>query len=306
MRYTFFILLTLLVGFNIQAQTDFSYYNYGSKTTLYEENFDEPRGTWAQYAQVAQGKCIFDGESSPGNFSWKFLSKNVTVDESKDYEIETSFKITGGTKSNHVGVVFGMNPNQDNFYFYGVNSNQKYRISWKGSNSIKKGRKDHAYAQKNININLGYISNKLTIRKANGQFYFFVNEVLIDQFHAQILFGSHFGIAQELGGTVVEYDYFRISYLHNPNRATHVSTHPTTEATRGDPVTRTVAPTSVEKGTYYALLISVNDYDDPNIKDLNNPRNDAMKLGRVLNTHYVFDSKNIEYPKQCYARSNYY
>lgn len=48
-------------------------------------------------------------------------------------------------------------------------------------------------------------------------------------------------------------------------------------------------------GKYYALLIGSSDYTDPNIPDLDNlPVNDAVALGKVLQTNYTFAPENIK------------
>ena len=50
----------------------------------------------------------------------------------------------------------------------------------------------------------------------------------------------------------------------------------------------------IQTGKYYALIIGVSEYSDPNINDLNNePTNDAQELYNVLTTNYTFDKENI-------------
>ncbi len=49
------------------------------------------------------------------------------------------------------------------------------------------------------------------------------------------------------------------------------------------------------EGNYYALLIGVNDYDDPEISDLDKPIADAKRLGDVLQQYYTFEPQNIQY-----------
>jgi WD40 repeat protein len=49
----------------------------------------------------------------------------------------------------------------------------------------------------------------------------------------------------------------------------------------------------IMNGQYYALLIGVNDYIDPNIADLENPIKDAESLRNVLESKYTFEKKNI-------------
>jgi len=47
------------------------------------------------------------------------------------------------------------------------------------------------------------------------------------------------------------------------------------------------------KARYYALLIGINDYEDPAITNLDNPVNDTRKLFDVLKTSYSFSEENI-------------
>ncbi|MCF8380779.1 MAG: caspase family protein [Bacteroidales bacterium] len=51
------------------------------------------------------------------------------------------------------------------------------------------------------------------------------------------------------------------------------------------------------KTTYYALLIGVNDYVNPEISDLDNPISDAQKLKDVLLANYTFEEENILFLK---------
>ena len=46
-------------------------------------------------------------------------------------------------------------------------------------------------------------------------------------------------------------------------------------------------------GKYYALLIGVNEYNDPNLPNLDYPINDAENLYNILVTDYAFDKENI-------------
>jgi hypothetical protein len=46
-------------------------------------------------------------------------------------------------------------------------------------------------------------------------------------------------------------------------------------------------------GKYYALLIGVNEYNDPNLPNLDYPVGDAESLYKVLVTDYIFEKENI-------------
>nr|NQU90315.1 caspase family protein [Bacteroidota bacterium] len=54
---------------------------------------------------------------------------------------------------------------------------------------------------------------------------------------------------------------------------------------------------SREGVTYHALIIGVNEYIDPGVKDLENPINDAQKLYDLLIKYYTFDPENISFLK---------
>jgi uncharacterized caspase-like protein len=60
----------------------------------------------------------------------------------------------------------------------------------------------------------------------------------------------------------------------------------------GEPETSAPAP-GPDAGTYYALLISVKDYQDPGIPKLTYPISDAERLEKVLVENYTFDKKNV-------------
>jgi hypothetical protein len=47
------------------------------------------------------------------------------------------------------------------------------------------------------------------------------------------------------------------------------------------------------KTRYYALLIGIDEYDDPTIDDLDNPVSDAKKLRNTLVSMYAFDAENV-------------
>ncbi len=56
-----------------------------------------------------------------------------------------------------------------------------------------------------------------------------------------------------------------------------------------------LAEVSTGDGKFYALLIGVNEYDDPDITSLDKPVADARKLGEVLEQYYTFEKENITY-----------
>ncbi len=53
----------------------------------------------------------------------------------------------------------------------------------------------------------------------------------------------------------------------------------------------------ISKSEYYALLIGINDYQHPDIADLDNPIHDAENLYNVLLSKYTFEEENIVFLK---------
>jgi hypothetical protein len=51
------------------------------------------------------------------------------------------------------------------------------------------------------------------------------------------------------------------------------------------------------QGGFYALVIAVQDYEDPNVNSLQYPIQDAQSLVSTLSTNYSFDEKNISFLK---------
>ncbi len=56
---------------------------------------------------------------------------------------------------------------------------------------------------------------------------------------------------------------------------------------------KTLAEKILEESKYYALIIGINDYNDPKIPDLDFPVDDARKIKNVLTTYYTFDEENV-------------
>jgi hypothetical protein len=64
------------------------------------------------------------------------------------------------------------------------------------------------------------------------------------------------------------------------------------------PVSQPSSTPSLSAGTYHALVMAVQDYQEGSgIKDLDHPVQDAQSLVNALTTHYTFDSKNVTFLK---------
>jgi len=140
------------------------------------------------------------GSSSSGNYHYRYyelactsdtyigvLSLNKTVDQTKDFQIEATMKFISGEDNKGNGIIWGKtNYNWDNFYFFKFTGNGSYAIgknvngAW--NNSIVPLTAT-SYLKKSD-------YNKLTIRKAGNQYYFFINENLVHQCAFESFYGD--------------------------------------------------------------------------------------------------------------------
>jgi hypothetical protein len=61
-----------------------------------------------------------------------------------------------------------------------------------------------------------------------------------------------------------------------------------------EPPVVTLADKINREATYYGLLIGIEDYEDPELEDLENPIRDAEALHESLVNHYTFDEENVK------------
>ncbi len=65
--------------------------------------------------------------------------------------------------------------------------------------------------------------------------------------------------------------------------------------TRGNEVKKTIVKEEIAvSGKYYALIIGVDEYEHPQVTDLNNPIKDAMDLKNCLEKNYLFEDANVK------------
>ncbi|MCK5097692.1 MAG: caspase family protein, partial [Desulfobacteraceae bacterium] len=53
----------------------------------------------------------------------------------------------------------------------------------------------------------------------------------------------------------------------------------------------------ISSAKYYALIIAVEEYNDPGINDLDQPVKDATRFSTLINTEYIFEKENITFLK---------
>lgn len=182
------------------------YYAKFSKTTFKNENFNsdsewENNTTNECIREVKNGyyyfECLIDGFYS----TWK---EYKYFEETRDFEIETSFKFVTGQSS------------FENCLIWGASDKKSYRIGFTGNGYYTIYRmvpEVSDYVDYTFLSNIrktGY--NKLTVRKYNGYYYFFVNEEFVYTTYAEPFYGNRFGFLVAKSSTM-HIDYLRIYYI---------------------------------------------------------------------------------------------
>ncbi|RNC86390.1 MAG: caspase family protein [Winogradskyella sp.] len=76
-------------------------------------------------------------------------------------------------------------------------------------------------------------------------------------------------------------------------KVVHNNASSNNEKLRGSDAVSTTNTVPTEIGTYHALLIGIEDYDDTKITNLDQPVDDTQQLYDVLTKNYAFNSKNV-------------
>jgi hypothetical protein len=176
------------------------------KTTILSDNFDNNSNSWFLDNLWVKGKV----EGGQYKVACKNYQKStglsyvkVSVDQARDYEIETSIKCIKGTG----GLIFGVNSKYDH-----------YRVELAGKeivvakNTLSTGKIEPLSSSPvNPAINSGSFY-KITVRKFKGEFYIYLNESLIGRFDIIKPEGDQVGFNVGLNSEIIA-DYLNVSYI---------------------------------------------------------------------------------------------
>lgn len=127
------------------------------------------------------------------------------IDRTRDFEIEANILFVKGEVDNVISLVWGKDDNFHRFNF-GVSGNGQYKIFQYSGNWFN--LKD--WTPSEIVNKLGY--NKLTVRKINAKYYFFLNEQLVLNCDFYPFYGNQIGF-QDNQNTTMRVKYLHVSYL---------------------------------------------------------------------------------------------
>ncbi|MEY3404941.1 MAG: hypothetical protein RL161_371 [Bacteroidota bacterium] len=149
-----------------------------------------------------QSKCT--GDYTTMNFN---NNSGFTIDTSRDFEIEISIYPYSGEDNNSHSLGWGKDAKKDDRYSFGISRNGQFIIS-KYSNGAWSYLKD--WTTSSVINTTGY--NKLTIRKVNFQYYFFINESLVHNAPFESFFGQRLSM-QCNQNSIGRFDNIHIRYI---------------------------------------------------------------------------------------------
>ncbi len=205
-----FVLLILQV-FKLSAQLNYSDISVDQRVSVFNETFDNNNNNWITDNAWISGKFVngyFDIACKNFRQNTGLTYRTIPIDYTKDFELETSFTIIKGTGA----LVFGLTKD---FEHYRIEIDEKQNLTIvKNTPSKNKVEKFFSGKEEGVIKEIGFY-NKLTVRKYQGSYYIFVNDLLFKKFDNLILNGDEVGFSVGLNSEI-SVDYLNISYLKSP------------------------------------------------------------------------------------------
>jgi hypothetical protein len=194
--------------FELTAQQNYKDISAGQRVSILSETFDNNNNSWITDNSYVSGRFVngsFDISCKNFNQNTGMSYRTINIDQTKDFELETSFTIIKGTGA----LVFGLTKD---FEHYRVEIDEKKNLTII-KNTPSKGKVDILFSGKEDPLlnDIGFY-NKLTVRKYQGVYYVFVNDILIKQLNNLNLAGDQIGFSVGLNSEI-SVDYLNVSYI---------------------------------------------------------------------------------------------
>lgn len=275
------------------AQFNYSDYTERDKKTFYFDDFTNNVNRWWEGNSpdalgIIENGCYTLEWKSDATPIWNSFN-TVPINFSKDYEIETFVKQSGGTSGN----LFGLTFNRSNIGECGfvVNTNGGSVVFQDRKGEERRFIKDGGENTPDVTIAANNF-NKLTIRKVGQKFYFFINEKLIKEGYVFDFSSTAIGF-QLWYKTKISVDYLRVSYIE-PAPKEVVSTVPVNAATYGgSDVDSDIPVTNATNDKTFAVIIG-NEIYAKEIQ-VKHAVNDAQTFKQYLHKTLGVPTDNVQY-----------
>lgn len=207
------ILVFFLLSLSLAALAQSSYSSITSRRSMiYEDNFMTDSGDWSR-ALATDTRLNYRGNGAleiihgaPG-YGIITLTKNIGLGD--NYDIEARIMPNDGGLN---GILFGRSSGK--YARFGIDNADDYLIvrdrDYKYDSSVDGWSVSSAINEA--------VYNKLTVRKYNGKFYFFINEELVYQTSEALDFGDGIGLVVSADDASMDVDYIRIYNYGNAPR----------------------------------------------------------------------------------------
>ena len=180
---------------------------------IFIEDFNSNDKNWAEGVYDSCKISFKDGyyqiENSSKSYS-RLAWQNITgLDEANNFEIEANIKTVNNNSRG--GVFWGLDTDSEYFRYYLLlfQDTQFLVVDDHGTEFDW-----WTYPTSYGNLNSSGVYNKITIRKYQDRYYFFVNEELIDYHYFKSFYGNYAGIYIS-SESIVQVDYLNIYQLGN-------------------------------------------------------------------------------------------
>ncbi len=304
MKHLLLINLLLLTSIFSYSQNNWNPSDYKGipdkdKLAIFHDDFNDNSNLWdigeekdSWLEKIENGYVYFESLDYLPNEDYL----PIPIDESKNFEIEASVAFHSGDNIQAFGLQWGKTAEEHKQFDFFVSGNGQYTIDkftgeftdyvpFKSSDLVKKD--DY---------------NKLTVRKIDDQYYFFLNENLVHQMPYEPFMGKNIGF-QVGKKSSIRVDYIKVSELintasFNPTQLMIMNydfASSTGEFERGAPVTlelklQNTGETAIEKATVEFLLPNGTKYIGNKTIDLQN-----IETGKEVNAKFQFYAEK-EYP----------
>ena len=199
------------------SQSDYNDYTENDRKKIFYDDFSTNNFGWLVGSIQNTGVLTIDSgfyelKANPQNGIAALFNEDYlfNINENKNFEIETSIFILSGRDMGANGISWGRIKNGDDRYFFQFSGGGQYRIDKRYNSSwikIKQGTGSGLIKKSDY--------NKLTIRKVDNQYYFFINEGFVhscsfEPFYGQLLLSLHCN-----SNSTIRISDIRISYLNN-------------------------------------------------------------------------------------------
>lgn len=195
---------------NLDAASKYSQYSTSDREDIIADDFYDNQNQWWILEQDPNHRAVIEKghyyiESNHDQYYYHWINPNV--DEYKDYEMETRFRNERGAPEIGNSFFWGKPESSWDLFSYGIRNDGQFFLAKNVSGTWQNFVVTRPFEKINQ-----YSANKLTVRKVDSRFYFFINEVLVHTMPYQRSFGPYLGIS--IGAnSAMTVSNLRVSYL---------------------------------------------------------------------------------------------